>query len=159
MKRFITLAIALMLLLVCGIQIVADDVVVTPNAVCQHEGGKTESGSPKIVGYDYYDSYKHTVLKEQEYICLLCGKVWTETYEDGREPHDVYLYSEYDDVFGQHVKIYQCVECGQQLVYVMEMQTRGRLVEDEHDPSAGIVLRKERGEFHALALAAREGRR
>lgn len=113
MKRFVTLAIALMLLLVCGMQIVADDVVVTPNAVCQHEGGKTESGSPKIVGYDYYDSYKHTVVKEQEYICLLCGKVWTETYEDGLEPHDdVYLYSEYDDVFGQHVKIYQCVECG-----------------------------------------------
>ena len=53
----------------------------------------------------------------------------------------------------------QGVECRQQLVDVVEMQPRRRLVEDEHHAALGAVLGQERCQLHALALAARKGRR
>ena len=53
----------------------------------------------------------------------------------------------------------QGVERREQFRDVVEVQPRRRLVEDEHDASLRRILRQERSQLHALALAAREGRR
>ena len=52
----------------------------------------------------------------------------------------------------------QGVEGVEQLVDVVEMETRRRLVEDEHHVAFGALLRQERRELHALTLAARKRR-
>ena len=50
------------------------------------------------------------------------------------------------------------VEGVEQLVDVVEMESCRRLVEDEHHVAFGALLRQERSELYALALAARERR-
>ena len=64
-------------------------------------------------------------------------------------------------VLDDHYRVtlrYEGTECLEQSVYVVEVESRRRLVEDEHYVFAVVVLRQERGEFHALALASGERR-
>ena len=53
----------------------------------------------------------------------------------------------------------QCVESSEQTADVVEMESRSRLVEDEHNLLLVVILSKERCEFYALALATRQRRR
>ena len=50
----------------------------------------------------------------------------------------------------------QRVERLQQFVHIVEMQPRGRLVEDEQGGAFHLSFDKEIGQLHALCLAARE---
>ena len=52
---------------------------------------------------------------------------------------------------------YQRVECLKQTVYIMEMKTRCRLIENEHYLFGIVVFGKERCEFDTLALTSRKG--
>ena len=50
----------------------------------------------------------------------------------------------------------QGVERLQELVHIVEMQARGRLIEDEERGLLHLSLDEEIGQLHALRLAARE---
>ena len=80
----------------------------------------------------------------------------------GAEVHDpVGAFDDLHVVLHDHDRVPpfdQGVERRQQFRYVVEVESRRRLVEDEQDAAVGGLLREERGELHALALAAREGR-
>ena len=79
--------------------------------------------------------------------------VRAEVYDVVGATDNVEIVLHYD---GRVPQCYQTLECAQKQTYVVEMKTRGGLVEDK-DTGSGGSERKIIGEFHALVLASGEG--
>lgn len=77
MKRIISLALILILTLICGVQIAADSA--EPHLMCNHNGYTFET--VKSAEYTDIDKYGHKVKCVIEHACINCGKTWTEVKE------------------------------------------------------------------------------
>ena len=102
MKRIISLALILILTLICGVQIAADSA--ETYAACNHNGYTFDT--VKSATYTNIDKYDHKVNCVIEHACINCGKTWTEVKE--------YITSHYFIDVGEEVGDgwKECTECG-----------------------------------------------
>ena len=86
MKKAITLALVLVLTLLCGLQIVADDIDTT-RAACTHVD--TTFFSILTSNYTNGTELYHNKFIRVQYHCTNCGKVWEETNSSIESHHFV----------------------------------------------------------------------
>ena len=104
MKRFISLALVIVMILVCGIVIAADDV--ETQAMCQHvgaEGYRHTSHEVEVQSTKSHDECHYFIYNDTEYVCLMCNTVWCDK--------PLYLIDEVFRHVWQYSEIYQELRC------------------------------------------------